>query len=301
MSWFVYVAVTLLSLVQGNPTVRSSQQQAPPAAGQSIGYVQQQQSTLQYNKMESKPALTPAETMPVEELDPSHYPARRAAHVAQHYLNTQHGSPFKLLGVDRVVSATLEKIAGVGMKYFVVFALKEMITNEPMGQCSTEVLYPIGEEQAPPQVQCSCDGLLQIDTKAHEEALYQQLKASDSLVSGHNIPDSYGFIAPEMKPFWHLGGVASSFVMLKESNESTLYNMAQVVNVTQQESQDKELTFQYHVLLHEMVSQEIIHWKLLVSWCPAEGVRVLQTEWQPKCHHCVAPPSNTTLTLYSPS
>lgn len=36
-----------------------------------------------------------------------------------------------------------------------------------------------------------------------------------------------------MKPFWHLGGVASSFVMLKESSENTLYNFAQVVNVTQ--------------------------------------------------------------------
>lgn len=45
--------------------------------------------------------------------------------------------------------------------------------------------------------------------------------------------DSYGHIAPEMKPLWHLGAAAASFVMLKESNESTLYNMAQVANITQ--------------------------------------------------------------------
>lgn len=45
--------------------------------------------------------------------------------------------------------------------------------------------------------------------------------------------DSYGHIAPEMKPLWHLGAAAASFIMLKESNESTLYNMAQVANVTQ--------------------------------------------------------------------
>lgn len=36
-----------------------------------------------------------------------------------------------------------------------------------------------------------------------------------------------------MKPLWHLGIVASSFVMLNESTEDTLYNMAQVANITQ--------------------------------------------------------------------
>lgn len=36
-----------------------------------------------------------------------------------------------------------------------------------------------------------------------------------------------------MKPLWHLGIVASSFIMLNESTENTLYNMAQVANVTQ--------------------------------------------------------------------
>lgn len=54
----------------------------------------------------------------------------------------------------------------------------------------------------------------------------------------HNImtfrpTDSYGHIDPDMKPLWHLGIVASSFVMLNESTENTLYNMAQVANFTQ--------------------------------------------------------------------
>lgn len=38
---------------------------------------------------------------------------------------------------------------------------------------------------------------------------------------------------PDTKPLWHLGIVASSFVMLNESTEDTLYNMAQVANITQ--------------------------------------------------------------------
>lgn len=38
---------------------------------------------------------------------------------------------------------------------------------------------------------------------------------------------------PDMRPLWHLGIVASSFIMMNESTESTLYNMAQVANITQ--------------------------------------------------------------------
>lgn len=36
-----------------------------------------------------------------------------------------------------------------------------------------------------------------------------------------------------MKPLWHLSIVASSVVMLNKSTEDTLYNMAQVANITQ--------------------------------------------------------------------
>lgn len=45
--------------------------------------------------------------------------------------------------------------------------------------------------------------------------------------------DSHGHIEPDMKPFWHLGILASSFIMLNESTENTLYNVAQVANITQ--------------------------------------------------------------------
>lgn len=38
---------------------------------------------------------------------------------------------------------------------------------------------------------------------------------------------------PDTRPLWHLGIVASSFVMMNESTENTLYNMAQVANISQ--------------------------------------------------------------------
>ncbi|KAJ8256282.1 hypothetical protein COCON_G00184340 [Conger conger] len=242
--------------------------------------------------------------MSAVELNPAHYPASRAAAVALHYLNTQHGSPYRWLGLVRVLRATLEEVGDKGRKYNVTFSVNDTVSDQSAGVCSSEVLFPANEEQAPPhlappsqappQVHCSCEELLKTNTTEEEQALYLQLKSNSSLVTSQHLPDSYGNMAPEMKPFWHLGGVASSFVMLKSSNESSLYNMAQVANVTQLETQNDTLMFQYHVLLHEMVSQEIIHWKLQVSWCPAEGVRVLNAEWQPKCQHCVVPPTNIT-------
>lgn len=38
---------------------------------------------------------------------------------------------------------------------------------------------------------------------------------------------------PDHQPLWHLAIVASSSVMLKESTENTLYNMAQVAKIIQ--------------------------------------------------------------------
>lgn len=224
--------------------------------------------------------------MPRGELVPHHYPAQRAAKVVEHYLNTRYGSPYRRVHLHQVHKAGLEDLGQAGNKYHLEISLKEVVSNTDLGPCSAEVLFSGEQDQRAPQVQCSCEGLKKLDTKAEEEALFQKLNSSDSLLSGSNIPDSYGHVAPEMKPMWKLGAAAASFVMLNESNEGTLYNMAQVANFTQLETENDQLRFKYHILLHEMITQEILHWKLLATWSPAGGVSVSQTELQPKCHHC---------------
>lgn len=40
-------------------------------------------------------------------------------------------------------------------------------------------------------------------------------------------------------------------------------------------------------------SQEILRWKLLFTWSPAEGVKVLKMEQLPHCHECENPLSTT--------
>ncbi|XP_040902690.1 latexin isoform X2 [Toxotes jaculatrix] len=227
--------------------------------------------------------------METGELNPNHYPAQRAAKVVQHYLNTLYGSPYRVFGLHRVHSGNAEDLVNSGRKYQLNISVQELISNKTE-KCSAEVLFPRGEQQRSSQVQASCEELLKINTKAQEEALYQQYKTSQSVLTAH-LPDSYGHIDPDMEPFWRLGTVASSFVMLNESTEDTLYNMAQVANITQLATENDQLKFDYHILLHEMVSQEIIHWKLLFTWSPAEGVKVLQMEQLPHCHDCEIPPT----------
>uniref|UniRef100_A0A673XD15 Latexin n=1 Tax=Salmo trutta TaxID=8032 RepID=A0A673XD15_SALTR len=320
MGWTLLILLVVLTVVHGNPTVT-----VRSGSGPTVGFNRHPNSVP---LGEDTQTTTEEESEVVEEvmmtgvLNPSHYPARRAATVVQHYLNTRYGSPYRWLFLSTVNSGSAEDVADKGRKYQLELTMQETISNVS-GQCSAELLFPGGEGQNAPQVQVSCEGLCQSNTTAQEEAFYQQHRASNNLASGSNIPgryratnthttdpppppislltvmfvvsltDGYGHMEPSMKPFWQLGGVASSFIMLRESNESTLYNMAQVANFTQLETEKDQLRFNYHVLLHEMISQEIIHWKLLVTWSPEQGVQVLQTELQPKCHHCEAPPSTT--------
>ncbi|CAJ1065374.1 latexin isoform X2 [Xyrichtys novacula] len=226
--------------------------------------------------------------MATGELNPNHYQAQRAAKVVQHYLNTRNGSPFRLFRLSRVHSGNLEDLVDSGRKYQLEITVKESISNTTE-KLSASVLFPREERQGSAQVQASCDELLKVNITAQEEAFYQQYKNSQNLVSAQYLPDSHGRIDDDMRPFWHLSIVASSFVMLKESNENTLYNMAQVANVTQLATENDQLKFDGHILLHDMVSQEIIHWKLQFTWSPPEGVKVLQMEQLPHCHHCEKP------------
>lgn len=230
------------------------------------------------------------DVMATGELNPNHYPAQRAAKVVQHYINTLYGSPFKVFHLRSVHSGNAEDVADSGRKYQLEISVQEMISNTSE-KFSAEVLFLRGDKQRSPQVQVLCEELLKINTTKEEEAFYEQLKMNTSLLSAEYLPDSYGHIEPDMKPLWHLAAAASSFIMLNESTEDTLYNMAQVANVTQLATESDQLKFEYHILLHEMVSQEIIRWKLLVSWCPPEGVKVLQMEKLPHCHECEKPPN----------
>ncbi|XP_044060030.1 latexin isoform X1 [Siniperca chuatsi] len=287
MNLRIIVVLAVLAGVTGSPTTRPEAESADVSAHpNSVPETVEEKEIFGQQKVLAEEEAV----MATGELNPSHYPAQRAAKVVQHYLNTRYGSPYRLFGLQRVLSGNAEDVADSGRKYQLEISVQEIIGNTT-GNVSAEVLFPRGEQQRSAQVRASCEELLKINTKAQEETLYQQYKTNQSLLSAQNLPDSYGHIEPDMKPFWHLGIVASSFVMLNESTENTLYNMAQVANITQLATENDQLKFDCHILLHEMVSQEIIHWKLLFTWSPPEGVKVLQMEQLPHCHECEKTPN----------
>lgn len=55
-------------------------------------------------------------------------------------------------------------------------------------KCSAEVFFTKGEERNPAQVEVACEGLTKNKTLEQEEALYQQYKTNQSLLSAHNLP-----------------------------------------------------------------------------------------------------------------
>uniref|UniRef100_A0A3P9CJ83 Latexin n=1 Tax=Maylandia zebra TaxID=106582 RepID=A0A3P9CJ83_9CICH len=223
------------------------------------------------------------DVMATGELNPNHYPARRAAQVVQHYLNTRYGSPFRLIGVQTVHSGNAEDVADSGRKYQLELSVNDIITNTTQ-TCSAELFFPKGKGQQPPEVKALYQKYKTNQTLMSSD-FAQQLRSDISTLSNSKLPsDSHGHIEPDMKPFWHLGILASSFIMLNESTENTLYNVAQVANITQLTTEEDHLEFDCHTLLHEMVSQEIIHWKMLFTWSPAEGVKVVQMKRLPHRH-----------------
>uniref|UniRef100_A0A8C2H972 Latexin-like n=1 Tax=Cyprinus carpio TaxID=7962 RepID=A0A8C2H972_CYPCA len=268
----------LLSLVKLSPAPPASQD--PPFACRGAG-----------DPAPPQPE-TPEDMASSGDLEPTHYPARRAATVALHQLNTRHGSPHRLFALQEVHKASAEDVAAGGRKYSLDFSVTDWASGSagPALRCSAEVMFP-GTERSSPDVQLRCEALQQINSTAQDHAFYQKYIAPESAVSAQHIPDSYGNVSEEMQPFWRLARVAASFIMLRESSENTEFNMAKVASVTQQESSEEQLMLEFVVLLHDFPSQEIVQWKLLVSWSPDRGVRVLQTEWQPRCPHDTKPPN----------
>lgn len=70
-------------------------------------------------------------------------------------------------------------------------------------KCSAEVFFTKGEERNPAQIEVACEGLIKNKTLDQEEALYQQYKTNQSLLSAHNLPggcDKNLYVPFSLKP-----------------------------------------------------------------------------------------------------
>ncbi|XP_035190146.1 latexin [Oxyura jamaicensis] len=218
---------------------------------------------------------------PLAELPPSHCLPGRAAALAAAFIAWRRGSPGRGLALRALSRARRQDIDDVGHKYHLEFVLEDVFEKDSTVNCTSEVLYHLGNKNAAPDVQFTIEGELK-NTDEADNRFYNRIKSLKNELVAENIPDSYGNVPPEMEPIRVLAWVASGYVIWQNSTENTKYQLAQIKHVKQVKRSDEYLEFDYTILLHENVSQEIIPWQMTVLWHPQHGTEVTQNSRQPK-------------------
>ncbi|NWS81529.1 LXN protein, partial [Toxostoma redivivum] len=211
----------------------------------------------------------------VTELSPSHFSAARAAAVALGYLRYLRGGPGRGLGLRQLRSARRQDIDDVGHKYYLELELEDVLDKARTVSCTAEVLYQLGSKTSAPDVQVTVQGELRSTEEADQE-FYSRIRSLENELVAENIPDSHGNVPPELEPIHLLAWVASGYVIWQNSSENTKFHLAQVKHVKQVKRNDEDLQFDFVVLLHDMVSQEVLPWQVTLLWHPQRGARVSQ-------------------------
>ncbi|KFV04368.1 Latexin, partial [Pterocles gutturalis] len=166
-------------------------------------------------------------------------------------------------------------IDDLGHKYHLELVLEDVLDKDSTVNCTAEVLYHLGNKNIAPDVQFTIEGELK-NTDEADNIFYSRIKSLEKELVAENIPDSHGNVPPEMEPIHLLAWVASGYVIWQNSTENTKLQLGQIKHVKQMKRSDEYLEFDYLILLHDMVSQEIIPWHMTVLWHPQRGVQVTQ-------------------------
>ncbi|CAI9547167.1 unnamed protein product [Staurois parvus] len=217
----------------------------------------------------------------MEPINSSHYPASRAANVAENYINYKMGTPHQLFERQQVTSASKESIAGVGNKYHLTFSIKDTLNKEPEIKSTAEVLY-YSDKSCPPDVKFTLQTKPRNSTAAKDLEFYTRMINNKQPLVAEELPDKFGNVAPDMEPVRNLGIAAAGFVKWKNATEGTLYSMTVIKKVEQQMRDDTALEFHYSLLIHEMVTQEMIPFQMEVTWNPTEGLKIKNQKRLPK-------------------
>ncbi|XP_063298652.1 latexin [Pelobates fuscus] len=218
----------------------------------------------------------------METINPSYYPASRAAGVAENYINYKLGSPHRLFQVKQVTEAIKESIPGVGNKYYLSFVVADFLNEQPDIKCTAEVLYYLREQNKAPNVSFTLEREIGNYVQDKDIAFYNKMKNISQPLVAQDIPDKFGNVSPEMEPVLHLALVACGHVKWQHSTEDTYYRMSIIKSVRQLKREDNTLEFHYIMLIHEMVTQEIITWEIHILWDPTQGLKIEKEVILPK-------------------
>ncbi|CAD7673643.1 unnamed protein product [Nyctereutes procyonoides] len=193
------------------------------------------------------------------EIPPTHFPAARAASVAENCINYQQGTPHKVFQVQTIAQASVQDIPEKGHKYCLKFSVEEIIQKQVTLNCTAEVLYPLTGQDTAPEVNFTFEGEIGKNPDKEDNTFYQRLKSMKEPLEAQNIPDGLGNVPPEMEPVRHLAWVACGYVIWRNSTEDTWYKMAKIHTVKQVQRNDDFIELDYTVLLHDIASQVKYH------------------------------------------
>ncbi|KAG8445246.1 hypothetical protein GDO86_010141 [Hymenochirus boettgeri] len=226
----------------------------------------------------------------MEVINPSHYPSSRAATVAENYINYKLGGPHRLFSLIQVTQAGRERIARVGNKYSLSFSMEDFINNKSIFNCNADVIYYLTEKHTAPSVTFTFQTELQHNTEDKDKEFYNRIRSQDQLLMAEDIPDKFGNVSSDMEPIWHLALAACGYVKWQNSTEETNFKMAIIKSVKQQKREDDILEFHFLMLIHDMVSQEMIPWEIDTLWDPLGGLKIPKQVRLPK--QCCMPQDN---------
>ncbi|NWQ79218.1 LXN protein, partial [Columbina picui] len=145
-------------------------------------------------------------------------------------------------------------IDDAGHTYHLEFVLEDLNDQGSTVNCTAEVLYHLGNRNAPPDVQFTVEGELKSSDEADHQ-FYNQIKSLKEELVAENIPDSHGNVPPALVPVHLLAWAAAGYVIWQNSTEDTELHLAQIKRVEQVKRSDEYLEFDYVILLHDVVSQ----------------------------------------------
>ncbi|XP_072264131.1 latexin [Pyxicephalus adspersus] len=216
----------------------------------------------------------------METIPPSNFPATRAAGVAVDCMNYKMGTPNRLFQRQQVTSARKEIIAGVGNKYHLAFSIKDSINEQPEIPCTVEVLY-YSDKNNTPDVKYNLKTTPENYTAAKDQDFYSRMMNNKKPLIAEDIPDKFGAVTPEMEPVWNLAIAAAGLAKWKNATEETLFAMT-IIKKVEQLITSNALELNYDLLIHDMVSQEVIPWRIEVKWDPSGGLKVKNHKRLPK-------------------
>ncbi|KAM3932653.1 ovocalyxin-32-like [Leptodactylus fuscus] len=199
--------------------------------------------------------------------------ARQAARLAITYQNYLTGSPNQLLEVVEVKKASLKFVPEIGHKYYVEFTARVLQTMENIGLCTATVFFH--KEKPRPAINVNCSSTkIQKQARDDDYNFYKLMKSQTIPITGGNIPDSFGYIEPQLEPVWSLANLGCSYVIWDKATEGHEYNMAQIKYVKQVLRKDNFIAFDYDLLLHERPSEEMTNCSVHVVWMPGKSPKV---------------------------